>query len=112
MPLRIVLVQDRRLPMPTAEPPRAIVPGKAYVGLGFKYGNTGNKLADKYGNFRKRYVEAESFSLSFLDKNIIFVSVFSVAVFIFIYTRISVKSRKRFPVIENFRFRFQPYSRP
>ena len=28
MPLRIVLVQGRRLPMPTAEPPRAIGPGK------------------------------------------------------------------------------------
>ena len=28
MPLRIVLVQGRRLPMPTAEPPQAIGPGK------------------------------------------------------------------------------------
>ena len=46
MPLRIVLVQGRRLPMPTAEP-------QACVGLGFKYGNTGGKLPDKYGNFRK-----------------------------------------------------------
>jgi len=51
----------------------------------------------------------KSFSLSVSDKNTIFVSVFSVAIFIFIYTRISVKSRKRFPVIENFRFCFQPY---
>ena len=66
MPLRIVLVQDRRLPMPTAEPPRAIGPRKAYVGLGFKYGITGSKLPDKYGNFRKRSVEAEIvFAFSF-----------------------------------------------
>jgi len=28
MPLKIVLVQGRRLPMPTAEPPRAIEAGK------------------------------------------------------------------------------------
>ena len=46
MPLRIVLVQGRRLAMPTVEPPRAIGPGKAYVGLGFKYDNTGSKLPD------------------------------------------------------------------
>ena len=43
MPLKIVLVQGRMLPMPTAEPPRAIGPGKARVGLDFKYGNTGGK---------------------------------------------------------------------
>ena len=48
MPLRIVLVQGHRLPMPTAEPSRAIGTGKACVGLAFKY-----------GNFRKRSVEAE-----------------------------------------------------
>ena len=52
--------------MPTAEPPRAIRPGKACVGLGFKYGNTGGKLPDKYGNFRKQSVEVEiAFSFSF-----------------------------------------------
>ena len=66
MPLRIVLVQGNRLPMPTAEPPQAIGPGKACVGLGFKYGNTGGKLPDKYGNFRKRSIEAEIvFAFSF-----------------------------------------------
>ena len=53
MPLRIVLLQGSKLPMPAAEPPPAIGPGKACVGLGFKYGNTGGKLPDKYGNFRK-----------------------------------------------------------
>ena len=52
--------------MPTAEPPRAIGPRKACVGLDFKYGNTGGKLPDKYGNFRKRLVEAEIvFAFSF-----------------------------------------------
>ena len=51
MALRIVLVQGRKLPMPTAEPPRAICSRKTCVGLGFKYGNTGGKLPDKYGNF-------------------------------------------------------------
>ena len=52
--------------MPTAEPPRAIGPGKACVGLDFKYGNTGGKLPDKYDNFRKRLVEAEIvFAFSF-----------------------------------------------
>jgi len=36
------------------------------VGLGFKYGNTCGKLPDKYGNFRKRSVEAEIvFTFSF-----------------------------------------------
>jgi len=59
MSLKMVLVQGRMLPMPTAEPPRAIGPGKACVGLCFKYGNTAGKLTDKYGNFRKRSVEAE-----------------------------------------------------
>ena len=44
MPLRIVLVQGRRLPMPTAEP-------QVCVGLSFKYGNTCGKLPDKYSNF-------------------------------------------------------------
>ena len=50
--------------MPTAEPPRDIGPG--CVGLGFKYGNTGSKLPNKYGNFRKRSVEVEIvFAFSF-----------------------------------------------
>jgi len=84
MPLRLVLVLD------------------------FKYSNTSGKLPDKYGNFRKRSVEAEIVFLSVSDKNTIFVFVFSVAIFIFVYTRISIKSQKQFPVIENFRFRFQP----
>ena len=51
MPLKKVLVQGRRLSMLTAEPPRAIGPGKTCVGLDFKYGNTGGKLPNKYGNF-------------------------------------------------------------
>ena len=88
MPLKIVLVQSRRLPMPTAEP-------QTCVELGFKYGNTGSKLPDKYSNFLKLSVEAEIISLSVLDKNIIFIFIFSVVVFIFIYTRILVKFRKR-----------------
>ena len=59
MPLRIVLVQGHRLPMPTAEP-------QPCVGLSFKYGNTGGKLSDEYGNFRKRSVQAEIiFAFSF-----------------------------------------------
>ena len=59
MPLRIVLVQGRMLPMPTAEP-------QICVGLGFKYGNTGSKLPDKYSNFRKRSIEAKIiFAFSF-----------------------------------------------
>ena len=34
--------------------------------LDFKYGNTSGKLPDKYGNFRKRLVEAEIvFAFSF-----------------------------------------------
>ena len=66
MALRIVLAQGRRLPMSTAEPPRAIGPGKACGGLGFKYDNIGGKLPDKYGNFRKRSVETEIvFAFSF-----------------------------------------------
>ena len=66
MVLRIVLVQGRKLLMPTAEPPRAICSRKTCVGLGFKYGNTAGKLTDKYGNFRKQSVEAEIvFSFSF-----------------------------------------------
>jgi len=66
MTLRIVLMQGRRLLMPTAEPPRAIGPRKACVGLGFKYGNAGGKLPDKYGNFRQRSVETEIvFAFSF-----------------------------------------------
>ena len=66
MSLRIVLVQGRRLPMTTAEPPRAIGPGKICVGLGFKYSNTGGKLPNKYDNFRKRSVEVEIiFAFSF-----------------------------------------------
>ena len=66
MPLRIVLVQGRRLPTPIAEPSQAIGPGKACVRLGFKYGNTGGKLPDKYSNFLKRSVEAEIvFAFSF-----------------------------------------------
>ena len=66
MPLRIVLVQGRRLPMPTTEPPRAIGPGKACVRISFKYSNTGGKLPDKYGKFRKLSVEAEIvFAFSF-----------------------------------------------
>ena len=66
MPLRIVLVQGRRPPMPIAEPPRAIGLKKACGGLGFKYGNIGGKLPDKYGNFRKRSVETEIvFAFSF-----------------------------------------------
>ena len=53
--------------MPTAEPPRAIGPEKTCVGLGFKYGNTGGKLSDKYGNFRKRSVKIEIvFAFSFV----------------------------------------------
>ena len=52
------------------------------------------------------------FSLSVSNKNTSFVFVFSVAVFIFVYTIISVKFRKRFPLIENFRFGFQPKARP
>ena len=66
MALRIVLVQGRKQTMPTAEPPQAIGLKKACVGLSFKYGNTSGKLPDKYGNFRKRSVEAEIvFAFSF-----------------------------------------------
>ena len=66
MALRIVLVQGCKLPMPTAEPPRAIGFGKICVGLSFKYGNTGCKLPDKYDNFRKRSVGDEIvFAFSF-----------------------------------------------
>ena len=66
MPLRIVLVQSRRLSMPTVEPPQAIGPEKACIGLGFKYSNTDDKLPDKYGNFRKQSVEIEIvFAFSF-----------------------------------------------
>ena len=53
--------------MPTAEPTRAIGPEKVCVGLGFKYGNTGGKLSDKYGNFRKWSIEVEIvFAFSFV----------------------------------------------
>ena len=98
--------------MPTTEPPRAIGPGKACVELGFKYGNTTVNYRINMIIFENGRQRLKSFSLSVSDKNIIFISVFSVFVFIFVYTRISVKSRKRFPVIENFRFCFQPQSHP
>ena len=72
MPLRIVIVQSRRLPMPTAKPPQAIGPRKYVLDWAsntvgsLKYGNTGGKLPHKYGNFRKRSVETEIiFAFSF-----------------------------------------------